>query len=314
MSAPWIVLAGLVMRADSTADEERRTPRAGYFVNRAGQGVCDPGVEDTTPALAATPAREWEAFDAYWRKTHGPKLIHDEGPEDEVTPLLRFYLQQHRIPSGPTSDDALPYTAQVGDDGLLVSDPEARVRPYARPRFDGLAQLAFGDRADLFRFFDADGGLGKYTNKVVPDEKVFIKGLAFQLCEEHVVIESPASRRDPVLLIKNHVRHPSLSRDTFRELWRGSHAELIASLPEAGEVVRRYTQLPNVGRPVDPIYDEVGDAIDGVSVMAFANMNDLEEFLGGESYAEIARDERDFCSSEYYTAINYVIRDDTVSR
>ncbi len=309
MSAPWIVLNALVMRADTAPDEGTRSTRPGYFVNRDGTGVGDPDSRDTTPALADTPQREWEAYDAYWRKVHGPKLIHDEGGADTITPLLVFYLQQHRLPSGPTSSDTLPYPAQVGDDGLLVTDPHARVAVYQRPRFDGMAQLAFANKADLFSFFDATGTAGKYSTKVVPDEKVFIKGFSFHISEEHVVKESDVGRRDPVLLIKSHTRHPSLSRDAFRELWRGSHAEFALSLDASAEWVRRYAQLHNVSLPGDPIYDADGDGIDGVSVLSFANMNDLEDFLASEDYAEIARDERDFCRAEFYTALNHVIRD-----
>lgn len=310
MSAPWIVLQAMVNRADSSPDEAGRATRPGYLANRAGQGIHDPGVSDQTPAFCERPQLEWEAFDEYWRKTHGPKIIHNEGDGDDATALLVFYLQQHRLPGGPTSAQAPPYPAKLGDDGMLVPDPAARAVPYGRPRFDGIAQLAFASKAALLRFFDAEG---KYGTKIVPDEAVFIKGFAFNLCEEHVILESEATRRDPIVLIKNHVRHPALSRATFRESWRGSHADLVRGLAETKQAIRRYAQLHNVSDPDDAFYDEAGDRFDGTTLMSFANMNDLEDFLGSASYREIEADESDFCAeSDFYTAINYVVRDDAV--
>lgn len=308
VSAPLVVLNAMVMRAESLPDEGTRQARPKYCVNEGGQGVHDDGTANRTMALTDRPALEWEAFDEYWRKTHGPKILHDEGPDDRGTPLLVFYLQQHRLPGGPTSHDTFPYPAKTGADGRLVPDPAARVAPYRRPSFDGIAQLAFRTKDDVATFFD--GGPGKYGDKIIPDEAVFIKGFAFNLNEEHVVIASAAKRRDPIILLKNHVRKKGLTREAFRARWIGAHADLVRSLPQAKDVICRYAQLHNVSEPGDTLYDEAGDRIDGTTAMSFANANDLEDFLASEAYTTLVRDETEFAAeSEFYTAINYVIRD-----
>lgn len=309
-AAPLIVLNALVIRADSTPKSDLRAARPRYNVNRSGQGIEDEGTTDRNLALTDKPQLEWEAYDEYWRKTHGPKILHPEGTPDTITPLLMFYLQQHRLPGGPCSENAPPYSARPGADGRLVADPAAQCAPYRRPAWDGLAQLAYRTQADVATFFDA--GPGKYGEKIVPDEAVFLRGFGFHLAEEHVVLQNGDRRRDPIIMIKTHVRAPGTTRADFRAYWRGAHADLIASLPQAKGVIRRYVQLHNISVPTDKLYDPVGDRFDGVTTMSFANMNEIEDFLASPEYQRVAADERKFAAeSDYYTAINYVIRDQT---
>ena len=305
---PLVVLTALVLRADTSPESGLRRARRGYAVNRAGEGIADPGSDDRQLALTAEPQLEWEAFDAYWRKVHGPKILHPEGDDDGITPLLVYYLQQHRIPGGPTSQEPPPYRAPVGADGRLPPDPAARVRGYDRPPWDGLAQLGFRSAEELRRFFDP--GPGKYGEKIVPDEAVFLRGFAFNLSEEHVVLGGDR-RRDSILLVVTHVRRDGLTRRAFRERWGGAHADRLRSLPQAkpGGSLRRYAQLHNVSAAGDAFYDEVGDRFDGIGVMSFANINDLEDFLASSDYAGLAADADEFCTEvAYFTALNYAIR------
>lgn len=307
ISSPLIVLNALVVRADSQPPEAIRRARPRYNVNRAGQGIEEAGVENRVLALTDKPQLEWEAFDEYWRKIHGPKILHVDGPEDRQTGLLTYYLQQHRIPGGPTSDRAPPYLAPVGDDGRLVADPAVRCRPYQRPAWDGIAQLGFRSKQDLAAFFDV--AAGKYGRKIVPDEAVFIRGFGFHVTEEHVVVAGDR-RREPVVLLKTHVRNPGLSRAQFRGRWMAQHAELVTHVARQSGLVKRYAQLVNISVAGDQLYDPVGDRFDGVGAMSFANMNDIEDFLGSEDYAGIRADEAEFAlESAYFTALNYVIRD-----
>ncbi|HDY81576.1 MAG TPA: hypothetical protein ENH48_01290 [Halieaceae bacterium] len=310
-SSPLIVLNALVIRGDTSVAEGTRSARPKYNVNRTGEGVEDAGTSDKTLALTTQAQLEWEAFDEYWRKTHGPKILHQEGSNDRVTSLLRYYLQQHRIPGGPCSENAPPYRAKTTSDGLLVPDPAARCEPYIRPAWDGVAQLAYDDIRAVETFFDV--GPGKYGDKIVPDEAVFLRGFGFNVCEEHVQIQNGDKRRDPIILIKNHTRNADLSRSEFRERWMNEHADVIKAKPQAANIIRRYAQLHNISKSSDKLYDAVGDAIDGITVMSFANMNDLEEFLCTDEYATIAEDEASFAiKTSYFTALNYVIRDTTL--
>lgn len=303
-----LVLNAFVLRADSSAPEPGRAARPGYNVNRAGEGVEAPDTRDRSLALTARPQLEWEAFDEYWRKTHGPKILHVDGPDDRETGLLRYYLQQHRIPGGPCTGQAPPYAAGAGADGLLPTDPAARCVPYRRPEWDGLAQLGFRDRAALAAFFG--GSPCKYADKIVPDETVFLRGFAYHVAEEHVIVQRGERRRDPIVLLRLHSRAPALSREQFRGRWMAQHAALVRGLAAAGAPIRRYAQLVNVGSPGLPLFDEEGDRIDGVGVYSFANMNDCEDFVAGDGHASIAADEAAFAAAtSFFTTLNYVIVD-----
>jgi hypothetical protein len=306
--SPLIVLNALIIRAESTPPTGLRVARPRYSVNRAGQGIEEGGVSDRTLALTAQPQLEWEAFDEYWRKIHGPKILHSEGESDRITPLLVYYLQQHRVPSGPSSENPPPYSARLNSAGRLVPDPAAQVPPYRRPIWDGLALLAYRSKEDLATFFDL--GPGKYGDKIVPDEAVFVRGFAFHVAEEHVVIQNGDRRRDPIIMVKTHTRNMGSTRADFRARWQTQHARLISGLTQAQGVIRRYAQLHNLSQPGDLLYDPVGDRFDGVTVMSFANMNELEDFLASPEYRRVESDEREFAAeSRYFTAINYVIRD-----
>jgi hypothetical protein len=88
------------------------------------------------------------------------------------------------------------------------------------------------------------------------------------------------------------------------------HGDLVTRLARQSGLVRRYAQLVNISSAGDRLYDPVGDRCDGLGVMSFANMNDVEDFLTSDAYAEIRADEVGFANeSVYFTALNYVIRD-----
>lgn len=307
MKSPLIVLNALAIRADSQAPEALRHARPQYNVNRAGQGSEDLGVQDRRLALTDKPQLEWEAFDEYWRKVHGPNILHVDGAEDHQTGLLTYYLQHHRVPAGPTSARPPPYSPQLDESGMLVKDPSTRCAPYQRPQWDGMAQLGYRSKQDLESFFNL--GPGKYGNKIVPDEAVFIRGFGFHVAEEHVVLQGDR-RRDPVILIKTHVRNAELTRAQFRGHWMAQHADLVTRSAPGSRLLRRYAQLVNISAEGDKLYDPVGDRFDGVGVMSFANMNDIEDYLASDAYAKIQADEAEFArESVYFTALNYVIRD-----
>jgi len=307
--APRIVLPAFVVRCSTLPDEEPfRVARPSYCVNEAGEAIGEPGADPPVPALEPIPELQWEAFDAYWRKIHGPKIIHDDGPDDRVTRLLLRYEQQHRIPGGPTTQFAPPYPPQVDEDGLLVTDPHTRVPPYEAPDFDGLAQLAFADRDDFFAFFGIEPG-DKYLEKIIPDERVFLKGFAFNISEEHVIIRDRGVR-DPIILIKTLERAPELSREEFQALWLTKQAHRVASDPLARRLVGRYAQLHNVSTPADgAFYDPVGDRFDVVEVYSFPNTGAVERFVASDTWKALEEAEAEHTvRTRYFTAVNYVIR------
>jgi hypothetical protein len=308
LSQPLFVLNALVLRGDSSPPEGARRARPGYNVNRAGEGIEDATTRDRTLAMSPTPQLEWEAYDEYWRKVHGPKILHPDGPNDQQTGVLTYYLQQHRLPAGPSSQRAPPYAPPLDAQGLLPRTPAASCAEHVRPAFDGMAQLGYRTRADLEAFFATEGT--KYGEKIMPDEAVFIRGFAFHVAEEHVVIQRGDRRRDPVILTKLHQRASGLSREEFRGRWMAQHADLVRSLNGGAGLVRRYAQLVNIGREGDTLFDPVGDCYDGIGVYSFANMNDCEDFVGGADHAALVADERHFAAeSGFFTTLNYVIRD-----
>lgn len=305
VTEPFVVLNAFALRADTSPPAGTRRARPGYNVNGAGRGIEDDGVDDRQLALTAQPQLEWEAFDEYWRKTHGPKIVHVDGAGDAQTPLLQYYVQQHRLPAGPCSGHAPPYASGADEAGLLPRDPAARCTPHRRPAWDGIAQLGYRSRADLERFFTA--GAGKYGDKIMPDEAVFLRGFGFHIAEEHVVVQRGDRRRDPIVLVKLHTRNPTLTREEFRGRWMAQHAGRVRALDTP---LRRYAQLVNISDSSDRLYDVVGDAIDGVGVYSFANMNDCEDFVAGAAHAALVADEADFAqATSFFTTLNYVIRE-----
>ncbi|MCC7126090.1 MAG: EthD domain-containing protein [Acidobacteria bacterium] len=309
---PRIVLPAFVVRCDTTPDVAPfRVARPGYCVNENGEAIADPAANPQVPALEPNPELRWEAFDEYWRKIHGPKIVHVDGPGDTATGRLLRYEQQHRIPGGPTSAAAPPYRPQVDANGLLVTDPQARVADYVRPSFDGLAQLAFATRADFNAFFGVLPG-DKYLEKIVPDEKVFLKGFVFNISEEHILIPDKGTR-DPIILVKTLERGPQFtSREAFQARWLAERTKVVASSPTSRKLIERYAQLHNISNPADgAFYDPVGDRYDVVEVLSFANPSHLEEYLASPDYAKVMTDDARYVArTEFFTAVNYVIKND----
>lgn len=313
-AGPRIVLPAFVVRCDTTPDQPPlRVARPGYCVNVHGVATADPAADPKVPVLEPDPELRWEAFDEYWRKIHGPKIIHLDGAGDHVTQLLVRYEQQHRIPGGPTSSNAPPYPAQVDANNLLVTDPHARVKGYQRPSSDGLAQLAFETRRDFNAFFGVLPG-DKYLDKIVPDEKIFLKGFVFNISKEFIIIPD-AGVRDPIILVKTLQRGPQFSsREQFQKVWLKEHSKLVTSNSTARKLVGRYAQLHNISVPSDgAFYDPVGDQYDVIEVLSFGNPTQLEQFLSSKHYQKIAADDaKNTVKTEFFTAVNYVIKIDDI--
>lgn len=295
---PLIVTPTFVSRVDDTARGERPQD-TGASKSRHGHEVHFPNWRPHALALEGDPNLAFEHWDEYWRKVHGPKFAWDE-PGSSSAAVLR-YDQVHRVASGPSSSFPPPYRAMVADDGRLPSDPEKRVPAYRRPRWDGFAYIAYADEADIERTL----GQEKFDKRIVADEQVAFRMVTREITREYILIPS-ARHRDPVSLVMIHMRAPTISREVFQHRLLREHAALVLAQPSTREFVRRYAQLHNIGSTQK---DPEGSRIDAVSVLSFASLNDVEDYLVSADYAAIAAslDALQGNGSEWWTGINYSV-------
>jgi len=295
---PLIVTPTFVSRVDATPRRERPQD-AGASKSKHGHEVHLPSMRPHALALEGEPNLAFEHWDEYWRKVHGPKFAWDE-PGSSSSLVLR-YDQVHRIASGPSSFFAPPYRAMVGEDGKLPSDPEKHVPPYERPRWDGFAYIAYAEQADIERTLEQE----KFAERIVADEQVAFRMVTREITREYILIPSE-KHRDPVSLVMIHMRRDGLSREEFQQRLLKEHGPLVTSKAATREFVRRYAQLHNIGSTQK---DPEGSKIDAVSVLSFASLNDLEDYLVSEDHQAIAASERALLGegSEWWTGINYSV-------
>jgi len=295
---PLIVTPTFVSRVDATARGERPQD-SGASKSRHGHEVHFPNWRPHALALEGEPNLAFEHWDEYWRKVHGPKFAWDE-PGSSSALVLR-YDQVHRVASGPSSFFPPPYRAMVTDEGKLPADPEKRVPTYERPRWDGFAYIAYADEGDIERTL----GQEKFDKRIVADEQVAFRMVTREITREYILIPSER-HRDPVSLVMIHMRAPQLSRADFQARLLGEHAQLVLAQPATREFVRRYAQLHNIGSTQK---DPEGSKIDAVSVLSFASLNDVEDYLVSDDYAAIQASYDALLGegSEWWTGINYSV-------
>jgi len=295
---PLIVTPTFVSRADATPRSERPQD-AGSSRDRDGRGIQSPDQHPHALAIESNPNLAFEHWDEYWRKVHGPKFAWDE-PGSSSSLVLR-YDQVHRIASGPSSYFPPPYRAMIDADGRLPEDPERHVPIYRRPRWDGFAYITYAEQADIERTL----GQEKFDKRIVADEQVAFRMVTREITREYILIPS-ARHRDPISLVKIHVRADGLSREEFQRQLLDVHAGIVLSQPATREFVKRYAQLHNIGSTME---DPEGSKIDAVSVLSFASLNDVEDYLVSPDYRAIAQSEDALQGegSEWWTAINYSV-------
>jgi hypothetical protein len=295
---PLIVTPTFVSRVDDTP-RGKRPQDTGASKSRHGHEVHFPNWRPHALALEGDPNLAFEHWDEYWRKVHGPKFAWDE-PGSSSAAVLR-YDQVHRVASGPSSAFPPPYRAMVGGDGRLPSDPEKHVPAYRRPRWDGFAYIAYAEEADIERTLSQE----KFDKRIVADEQVAFRMVTREITREYILIPS-ARHRDPVSLVMIHMRAPSMSREVFQQRLLGEHARLVLGQQATRDLVRRYAQLLNIGSTQK---DPEGSRIDAVSVLSFASLNDVEDYLVSADYPAIAASLAALQGegSEWWTAINYSV-------
>jgi hypothetical protein len=296
---PLIVTPTFLTRADATPRTVRPQDE-GATRSKHGDSLDNPDAEPAEIALEADPNLGYEHWDEYWRKVHGPKFAYEE-PGSTSEPVLR-YDQIHRVAGGPSSYFRPPYHAMVTDDQKLVADPYARVPAYQRPRWDGFAYIAYAAEADINRVLKQP----QYDKRVVADEQTAFRMVTRSITREYILLPSP-THRDPISLVKIHYRKPEITREAFQERLLNQHAEVVLAQAATHTYVRRYAQLHNIGSTQ---YDPEGSLMDAISVLSFASMNDVEDFLVSEEYQAIEADEASFtdlAQSEFWTGITYSV-------
>ena len=285
---PLIVTPTFVSRVDDTAWGVR--PRdEGSSKGRDGREVPHPDRHPDALAIEPDPNLAFEHWDEYWRKVHGPKFAYDEpGSSSEL--VLR-YDQLHRVASGPSSFFRPPYRAMTEGGGRLVSDPEKRVPAFGRPRWDGLAYIVYSEDADIERTL----GQEKFARRIIADEQVAFRMVTREIAREHILIPS-ARHRDPISLVKIHVRRPELTREAFQQRMLVEDAERVLAQPATHPYVRRYAQLHTIGSTQE---DPEGSRIDAVSVLAFASLNDVEDYLVSSDHEAIEASESMLAGESY---------------
>ena len=270
-----------------------------------------PGTDTPLTVLCSLLARAdsnfgLEHWGEYWRKVHGVRLTHTEASDDVTLDRLQRYDQLHRFAQGPTNTDAPPYRIPVDADGKLWPTILDHVEAYRRPRWDGIAYLGFEHVDDIATVFANE----RVRTKIVPEDVAMFRDIAPILARQHIVIPVGTSN-EAVTLVKLHVRRAQDSRAAFQQWWLDVHAGLYKTTAEGSSYVKRYVQLHNVGPVVagQPFYHAEAARIDGVSLLAFASVNDLEEFLLSPAYRDIAQQEAAMtdAASQWWTAIGMVI-------
>ena len=295
---PLIVTPTFVSRVDDTPRGDRPQD-AGSARSRHGHEVHHPNWRPGALALEGDPNLAFEHWDEYWRKVHGPKFAWDE--PGSSSDLVVRYDQVHRIASGPSSFFAPPYRAMVDESGRLPADPEKRVPPFGRPRWDGLAYIAYAEEGDIERTLGQD----KFAQRIIADEQTAFRMVTREITREFILLPSER-HRDAFSLVRVHMRRPELSREEFQRRLLGDHADLVLAQDATKEFVRRYAQLHNIGSTQK---DPEGSRIDAVSILAFASMNDVEDYLVSSDHAAIQASEDALAGegSEWWTAVNYSV-------
>ncbi|MEW6339340.1 MAG: EthD domain-containing protein [Paraburkholderia sp.] len=303
-SEPLTVICSLLSRADNAAlSERRRDPN--LLLDARGELVKDPAT--ATSAFENNPNLGFEKWTEYWRKTHGPRFIHAQPSEANGIQHLLRYDQIHRLPAGPSNESPLPYTPPVDAAGKLFDTVIGHVPEYRRPQWDGIAYLAFEDLAGLQAVFSQP----EIDAKILPEDRAIFRELCPVLSRQHIVIPSE-TQRESILLVKVVRRKAGLSREGFHAAWLNQYARHVLQQPATTRYVKRYVQLHNIGatEPGQPFFHPVGHKIDGVSIMGFTSINDLEDFLLDPGVAQLAHKEAEFVAQEggeYWTGLSYQV-------
>lgn len=303
---PLIVLCSFLSRADNTPLSDRRRGD-GHLLDLTGQEIVDPAADPSANAFEGNPHLNFEHWGEYWRKVHGVRFIHAEEADDYSLEKLVRYDQLHRLAAGPTHTDTPPYRAPADARGKLWPTVIGHIEPYRRPRWDGIAYLNFASAEDIAVVL----GHERVRSKILPEDLTIFRDIAPVLARQHIIVPS-ATGNEAVTLVKLHVRQPGYKREAFQHWWLHEHAAIVCEQVDTQRLVKRYVQLHNIG-PTEvgqPFYHPQTCVIDGVTLMGFTSLNDVEDFLRSSAHAAIADSEAEMAardSGEYWTAVGFVL-------
>ena len=238
---------------------------------------------------------------------HGVHLTYVEETDDRSLERLQRYGQLHRVGAGPTEISTPPYAALVEDNGRLLPTVIGNIAPYRRPRWDGIPNLNFACPEDIAAALANE----RVRSKILPEDQAIFRDIAPVLSRQYILLPS-TSGYDAITLVKTHVRRPDNSRAGFQQWWLQEHADTVLAQPDTPRLVKRYVQLHNVG-PTEtgqPFFHPETSGIDVVTLMAFASVSDLEDFLLTDSQRVIADSEATMTSAGstgYWTALGFVL-------
>jgi len=304
-TTPLTVLFSFLSRADSTP-LSLRSRADGYILDGDGKVIADPSFT----AFESDPNLNFEKWGEYWRKVHGMRFLHPDQAEDQKTvDLLLRYDQIHRVAPGPTSLNPPPYRPPLDARGQLFDTVIGHIEAYRRPQWDGIAYLNFASVGDM----GAVLGSERVRRKILPEDQVIFRDLAPLFARQFILLPNTAGD-DAIILVKTHVRHDELDRETFQRLWLHDHAQMVIDQPDTRRLVKRYVQLHNVGPASkdEPLFHPFTSRLDGVTVMAFASMKDVETFLLSDSYDAIEKAEKSIAiveAGEYWTGVTFTVVD-----
>jgi hypothetical protein len=303
---PLTVIFSFLSRADSTPLDQRRRAE-GHILDAEGRVIADPAADPNANAFESNPNLNFEKWGEYWRKVHGVRFVHVEEADDRSLDRLLRYDQIHRVAAGPTSLTPPPYDVPVDGSGRLFPTVIGHIPPYRRPRWDGVAYLNFEAVEDIATVLANE----RVRTKILPEDQTIFRDIAPVLARQFILMPSP-SGKEAISLVITHVRRPDLDRETFQRRWLNDHADVVLAQPDTRRLVQRYVQLHNTGPTVkgEPFFHPETSRIDGVTLMGFASMNDVEEFLQTDGYRTIIESERALCvpdAGEYWAALNFGI-------
>lgn len=173
--------------------------------------------------ITRKPGLSEEQFSRYWKETHAPLV--------KRIPLVRRYLQSHRIPF-PTSNSSYDGDSEVWLDDL--------------------------DAMNLLRKSP------DYLNGALKDDENFMDMPRSDLLttEDHIIVDGPQTP-GMVKGIWRFRRKPGMSLADFRRYWIDVHGSLGAKIPG----LRRYVQ----SHTVDAAYQFAQPRWDGVAQLWFDN-------------------------------------------
>ena len=301
---PLTVLCSLLSRADDTPLGER-TRATGHLLDHDGEPITDPPAHSSVNGFEPNPNLNFEHWGEYWRKVHGVRFVHVEEPDDRSLERLLRYDQLHRFAPGPTNTDAPPYAPPLDTAGRLWPTIIGHVAAYRRPKWDGIAYLNFAAAEDIAVVLANK----RVQEKIAPEDRAMFRDIAPILSREYIVHPS-ATGAESVTLVKLHRRANGISRQAFHHWWLHEHAGVVLS--NANGLIRRYAQLHNVG-PTEagqPLFHAVASQIDGVTLVGFTSVNDVEAYLESAEQREVTAHEHrmtDPTREEWWTAIGVVV-------